>query len=174
MLRKYLYRITSSLPCRLIDIDGRPYLERYAMPAWLRKFLKRFGVTAYLHRFVRGDSERHVHDHPWPWALSFVLCGSYIEERITGFDVDKGWHSVMRRVRWFNYIKALDFHRITEPKPETWTLFIHGPRQKSWGFLHQMESAVGYWQPFDTARAADWDKASPPGAQAGRQPYPCA
>lgn len=170
MVRKILYRITHNLPCRLIDVSGRPYLERYAMPACLRQLFKRFGVAVYLHRFVSGDSERNVHDHPWPWAVSLVLCGSYVEERVTALCVDDGWQAKEHHVRWINVLRSLDFHMITAPESETWTLFIHGPRVKSWGFLHQMESAVVYHQPYDAKSAVGWENTALPAHQAGRQP----
>lgn len=35
-----------------------------------------------------------------------------------------------------NIIRGTDFHRILlVPGEEAWTLFIHGPRTKGWGFL---------------------------------------
>lgn len=171
MIRKLLYKLTASLPCRIIDIDGKPYLERYGMPEALRKALKQwFGITIYLHRFVSGDSERHVHDHPWNRSIALVLAGTYIEERVTGFDPETGWQSIQRNIRWFNKINGLDFHRIVKPKPQTWTLFIHTKRIKGWGFLHSMDNTVTYHQPFDVANNNNWEPTALSGWLTRRQP----
>lgn len=172
MLSQLLFRLTAGLPCRKIDIDGKPYLERY----WLGSM---FGLTAYLHRFVSGDDERHVHDHPWRWSAALVLAGGYLEERVTALCPTYGWFAVYRRMfpGRVNMIREGDFHRITEPKPETWTLFIHRPRCKSWGFLSRLDAEspdhgmVLYHQPYDTAATHGWHLAAPRGDDANRAPF---
>jgi len=169
-IHKILYKITAQLPCRLIDVNGSPYMERYAMPKFLRTALKRLGFTAYLHRFVSSDSERNVHDHPWPWAIAFVLTGRYIEQRVTGLDIENGWISKLQTIRWFNRLGSLDFHCITKPQPNTWTLFIHGPRTKSWGFLEAIDTGTVYHQPYDVAATLDWESNSQTGQHTCRQP----
>lgn len=169
MIRKLLYKLTGRLPCRLIKVDDKPYMERYYVG-------RVFGVTAYLHRFVQGDGDRHVHDHPWDWSLGWVLAGGYEEERLTGFDPAGGWQQKTRRVRWWrpNFIGRRTFHRITEPEPETWTLFLHGRKTKGWGFLAPAEEflpgqqGVVYHQPLDLAASAGWRERAQPGARAGR------
>ena len=172
MIRRLLFKLSGRLPCRLIDIEGRPYLERY--------YLGRVrGVTFYLHRFVQGDGDRNVHDHPWDWSLGWVLAGGYDEERLTGFDPGSGWQHKRRRVRWWrpNFIGRRTFHRIADPRPETWTLFIHGRKTKGWGFLAQAHdlgtggSAVIYRQPYDVARTRAWWTRAEPGARAGRAAF---
>jgi len=131
MVASLLHKFAGGLRYRLISIGGRPYLERHFL-------FKRFGVTGYLHHFVSGDDEREVHDHPWRWSFSVILTGGYIEERLDWFDLDRcGWAAHVRRMfpLRVNFIGARTFHRIVEPKPGTWTLFVHGPRMKGWGFL---------------------------------------
>ncbi len=132
MLRKILYRYTRGRIARRIDLDGNRYLERYLVG-------QRFGVTAYLHRFVAGDGDRNVHDHPWNWSLSLVLAGGYTEERLVRLDANSGWLTKYRRLRpgSVNLLRASSFHRITRPEPETWTLFLHTPKVREWGFLHR-------------------------------------
>lgn len=40
---------------------------------------KLLGYNCKLHTFFRGDMDRELHDHPWPfWTL--VICGGYHEE----------------------------------------------------------------------------------------------
>jgi len=158
-MRKLLYKITANLPCRLINIGDEPYLERY----FLGKIL---GVTFYLHRFVSADTEREVHDHPWGWAFALVLAGGYWEERLIHFDMETGWASRYRKIRCgqINIIGAPIFHRIGNAHLETYTLFVHGARIKSWGFLsffqgNRLEKSVTkYHQPYDVKKSSGWEK----------------
>ncbi|HEB92340.1 MAG TPA: hypothetical protein ENI94_02520 [Gammaproteobacteria bacterium] len=165
---KLLYRFTAGRPCRLIHRHkNERYLERY----WLGRV---FGVTAYLHRFVARDADDWVHDHPWGWSVAIVLTGRYQEERLKWFDPAVGWTSVFRVLRAgrINIIRGQDFHRITDCQPETWTLFIHGPRRKGWGFLEKSEAVVCYYQPYDTAVSHQWHTRVPTGRNADRAPLP--
>lgn len=65
-------------PSKHITLDGidggerRPYMTRWhVLPRnkWL---------NIYLHRFIHGDDDRALHDHPWHSA-SLILAGRYIE-----------------------------------------------------------------------------------------------
>jgi hypothetical protein len=137
-----LMRLTDWMPAREIRGDhGEEYLERYYV-------IRAFGITAYLHRFLADDSDRGLHDHPWSWALSLILVGQYDEIR----------RDRTRRRRWVNWLRGDTFHRITLV-PGTricWTLFIHGPYVKPWGFLEPIvDDDRGNWKnclmfvPFD-------------------------
>ncbi len=159
-----LYRFAGQLRYRLISIGGRPYLERHFL-------FKRFSITAYLHRFVSGDDERNVHDHPWSWAFSLILSGGYTEERLRWFDPN-GCSFTFRRMfpLRINIIGPRAFHRVTKPKPDTWTLFVHGPRVKGWGFLSELpmsievkdkSMAVVYHQPHASVDNRDWIHTAP-------------
>ena len=139
MLNKLLYKLTALLPCRLIKLDAGPYLERYYLG-------QLFGVTFYLHRFVSSDSERHIHNHPWKWGASLIVAGNYLEERCVDICPSiegSGCLTSVARRRWFNRFDGNTFHRISDAKPGTWTLFFHGPRVKvggglkGWGFLER-------------------------------------
>lgn len=172
MLRKFLFRLTGRLPCRLIHRgQGERYLERYWVGQWL-------GMTAYLHRFVARDADEWVHDHPWRWSVAIVLAGGYLEERLKWFDPRSGWG---KRFRWLragriNFIRGRDFHRILESHPETWTLFIHGRRVKGWAFLqvmdlpHLIRPVIAYHQPYNVTASADWQRRAPVGRDADRAP----
>ena len=166
MIRRALYRLTAGLRCRLISRDGRPYLERY--------YLGRIGpVTAYLHRFVGRDGDEETHDHPWR-AASLVLAGGYREERARLNGAARP-QIRLRRVRWANALALHSLHRIAETEPDAWTLFVHGPRRKGWGFVRYLAPTDGtrpatlYHQPFPPWRGEDW-AAAPLGRDAGRQP----
>lgn len=129
LISNWLYNITASMPCRLISrTEGEPYLERYYVGEW-------FGVTFYLHRFVQADADEELHDHPWSWMLSLILCGWYLEDVLYAFDPEFGIDADTKKRKWFNFFRASKFHRIWRAKPETWTLFMHGRRIKRWGFL---------------------------------------
>lgn len=170
MINKFLFWLSGRLPCRLIYIDDMPYLERYSVGKW-------FGMSFYLHRFVGMDEEREVHDHPWAWAYSLVLTGSYLEEVVFALDLDRGWLSGLHRIRWFNRLGPNVFHRIVRPAPRTWTLFVHGKRIKTWGFLKHIDPGGGlsnklvmYYQPYDTKASAGWAEKCSRGCESRRAP----
>jgi hypothetical protein len=125
-LRKTLFGLSSRLPCRIISDAGVPYLERYGL-------FRAFGLRCYLHRFVGDDPARGLHDHPWPWAVAFVISGRYFEERRGMNDAPD-----VRIVRWFNFLVGDNFHRVLLPwdRKDVWTIFVHRDANvKRWGFL---------------------------------------
>src|SRR5262245_48626738 len=108
--------------------DGRPKLYR----TYLFGTGKTFGL--FLHQFVRSDAPTRFHDHPWRWSVSFILRGGYVEERRRR---DEG--TVTRRYLKpgrFNVLVPEVFHRVElcDGRP-AWTLFLHGPKIREWGFL---------------------------------------
>jgi hypothetical protein len=140
LIESLLLHITDRLPCRIIDGEhGEPYLERYYLAGL-------FGWHAYLHRFVDSDPDRGLHDHPWARAASLVLTGGYDELRLAqpprhGAGEAAAVTSLpihTRHVRpWrLNLLRGSDYHRVVlrDGRP-AWTLFLHGPRVKGWGFL---------------------------------------
>lgn len=159
-MQRFLWWVTQWLRVRVIYVDGRPYLERY--------YLGRvFDWTAYLHRFVREDSERWLHDHPWRLAVSVVLAGGYLEERWRWLCPQVGLVTEVCCVTWGNILRGRDFHRIIHVLPGTWTLFLHGRRAKEWGFVEEVRPRIGqgcmfdYQQPFPVERTADWASDAP-------------
>ncbi len=154
-VRRGLFRLSGRLACRIISDGEHPYLERYFL-------FRAFGVTAYLHRFVGSDPDRGLHDHPWPWAFSAVLAGSYLERRRAG----------ERSVRWFNRLSGDTFHRVIIPPgaPSVWTLFVHSnARVKPWGFWHEEAGGPGAgaglarWQPHASSTPRQWWLEAPRG-----------
>jgi hypothetical protein len=116
LINMILYFITGFLPCRIISINKKSYLERYYL-----------GGGWFIHRFLSNDGDRHVHNHPWTWAMSFIICGSYLEKLY-----DK---SIVNR-KWFNLIRRDTYHQIVSIEPKTWTLFVHSKhRYHTWGFI---------------------------------------
>lgn len=125
-ITRFLFWLTDRLPAREIrGPHGEPYLERYSLGGL-------FGWRAYIHRFRASDPDRGLHDHPWGWSASLILTGGYSEVRA----------GAMRRLfpGQVNIIRGRDFHRILiDDGAEAWTLFVHGPRVKGWGFLRNGE-----------------------------------
>jgi hypothetical protein len=160
MIRRFLLWLTARLPVKVIGRPGSPYVEWYhvaTLPGLFR---------VQLHRFLRSDPDG-LHDHPWGWACSIILAGWYFEERRDRV-----------RVRSRGYAMNGDtFHRVVLPHAcDVWTLFIHGPYVKHWGFITPLQGspswyrrAGGLWRYQARTRDAEgfstwpWDKDTPRG-----------
>lgn len=125
LLNALLYWVGGWLRCRLIKVNEQPYLERYFVGQLFQRHI-------YLHRFLASDDPAQgVHDHPWEWSMSFILCGWYIEHR--------RWKQAIKRR--FNFIGGDHFHRVELPaRVYAWSLFIAGPPKpgRVWGMLHRV------------------------------------
>jgi len=133
LMSQLLFKITSFCRCRIINgQDHAPYLERYHL-------LKLpFNYQVYLHRFVASDPGRGLHNHPWNSACSLVLSGEYEEIRMADTSNNHALQSRRVCAGRFNWIDGTVFHRINLiDNREVWTLFIHGSKAKSWGFLQK-------------------------------------
>lgn len=94
-------------------------------------------LSIFVHDFLRSDSDRCVHDHPW-WFVSVILRGGY-------WEVDKDrvyrWHGpgsiLVRRATWAHRIE------LKNPWDPVTSLVITGPKVRQWGF-HTM---IG-WKPW--------------------------
>jgi len=147
VIENYLERLTDSLHGRCIHTGGVLYMERYYLKSF-RLFGKKYAI--FIQRFNRSDAERELHNHPWRWALSFILVGWYFEYRLRRQKDFVGTVRKQRR-RFFNALFADTFHRVVLPVDErgkhypVWTLFIHGPAESErWGFLHPLTTAGDY------------------------------
>jgi hypothetical protein len=137
LIARFLSRFAPCLRRRdLFGVHGI-YLSRFT--------LARLGaVRVYLNRFHRGDEDLELHDHPWRWAVSLILSGGYTEERRDGVRV-----SLRVRVPGnLNVILGDTFHRIASVQPDTWTLFVAGPRAKDWGFWNRVGGTFTPWRDF--------------------------
>lgn len=113
------------------------YLNRW----WLIPRNRWFNI--YLHQFLRSDDDRALHDHPW-FNLSWLIRGSYIEHTISAGGINRK----RRRVRGdFKLRPPWAAHRIELDDGDCWTVFITGPRLRSWGF-HCPESGWVHWRDF--------------------------
>lgn len=148
-----IFWISGYLPCRLINRpNDEPYLERYYIGTL---FKWRF----YLHRFVDTDVNEGTHNHPWNYAISIVLLGSYIQEvGIPG----KSSYSVISLV---NFISQNNIHRIVSCENETWTLFFHSPKKYDWGFFDEHGVFTS-----NINNSDGWEKICPIGKYSKRAP----
>jgi hypothetical protein len=127
----------------------RPYLRRW----WL---LPRNPVlNVYLHQFLRSDDDRALHSHPWLFNVSWLLRGGYVEHTPGGMHkrmagaVKFRWGSAWHRVQLLRAAIASGYTGTPRPfGPELpcWTLFITGPRVRSWGF--DCDGRFVHWRDF--------------------------
>ena len=133
-LPRWLHRALLNFAHRRLDtapdfVIGGDYLLRW----WIlpRNPL----LNVYLHVFGRSDDDRALHDHPWA-SCSIVLTGGYWEVLpcspsipiASTFEVWRAPGAVVVR-------GAREAHRIAlDPGEYCVTLFITGPRVRSWGF----------------------------------------
>lgn len=108
-----------------VVLSGRVYLRRLHLVQvpW-------FSVMLHWIRFP--DPQRDPHCHPVTF-LSVVLRGGYTEWRssLRGAQARVG---VVHRVRWWNFVRATDVHKILTVEPGTLTLVFAGPVVRRWGF----------------------------------------
>lgn len=130
-------------PDFIIGGQADPYLLRW----WLLPRNPVFNV--YLHCFKRSDDDRALHDHPWS-NLSILLRGRYIEH------TERNGEPAQRELAagdWRLRLLGSFRHRVELfPGEFAWTLFLTGPRYRSWGF-YCLRGWV-HWKDF----TADGDK----------------
>jgi hypothetical protein len=118
-------------PDHIIGGADDPYLLRWWMIPRNRVF------NIYLHKFLRSDDDRALHDHPWP-SVSIILRGGYREHFHGGFADRRPGAVVFRR--------ATTAHRVELRNGPAWSLFVTGPRIRSWGF--HCPQGWRHWQEF--------------------------
>jgi len=139
MNHNLLMAITAAMPMKTIQVNGEPYLERYFVGLQLD------GTQIWLHRFLRNDSEEHLHSHPWS-ATSIMLCGWYQEE------LDSGVQAFRNMTGDVTEITPGRLHRIAAVEPNTWTMMVVRPeRREFWHFIdndgrkHMMAASPFTW-----------------------------
>ena len=125
---------------------GTPYLTRWCLRTrW-------FGV--YVHRFEESDIPV-MHDHPWNF-VSIVLRGGYAEYRPGHTDPCNRWFTVddrtVRRAGSVAFRRAEQLHHVQLIRQPTWTLIIHGPKRKEWGFI--VNGKWVHWLEYHETRGA--------------------
>ncbi len=154
IVRRGCETFARKLPTWVITVDkDDPYLARHYVfqKDWIPAFLKRalrWVPSIFFHEFLRGDSDREYHNHPWKFSASIILAGGYTEERLVLVDGD--YKVVTRTLRpgMINIIRDEDFHRVALLDGKTtWTLFIAGQRTgEEWGFLDLVTREFVTWR----------------------------
>lgn len=112
--------------------DESPYMLRWW---WLPR--NRF-LNMYVHVFLKDDEDRAYHDHPWA-SLSLLCRGKLKELFYTDVEIEFGGTPTGSRIieagQW-SYRPAKFAHRLIVPAQQEppITIFITGPRIRSWGF----------------------------------------
>lgn len=161
MIARLLNTLARRFPLREIVEDNTLYLERFCLLGDMQARHAWLPFSVYLHHFVRPDSDRALHNHPWPWAVSFVLSGGYLEARKATLlesvlspleELTHRAHGGVLQTRWLhagavNIIRGDTFHRVAElsSKAPTWTLFVVGRKEQAWGFDVPGQGFVPFW-----------------------------
>jgi hypothetical protein len=164
LFRRLLHTATARLPVRIITAeidgveDGVPLFERYLVGR-LPRFGRWGGGVIYLHHYLRSDPDDSLHDHPWNWGIALPLAGGYDEVRLAGFDTGGMRLKTTRRPPGRAYrLTGADFHRVVLHGPTSWSLFIHGPLTKAWGFLRPAAESNAATVRFDAPNNWDMDE----------------
>lgn len=134
-------------PDVVIGGADRPYMLRwYVIPR--NRFL-----NIYLHQFLRSDDDRALHDHPW-MNLSILLRGGYFEHTIAAGGIETKellWAGEWRFRRSGRMAHRIELLGRQGQLRSCWTLFITGPRYRSWGFHCPKEGWIR-WDRFTDSR----------------------
>lgn len=128
-------RVWSTVRARPSDVDigrddcGRPYMQRWHAIPRNRYF------NVYLHVYYHDD-DRILHSHPW-WSLSVCVSGA-LREFYTRTSEGAN-RPETHEVRWVRrgdlvWRNADMFHRLEVQAGRTITIFITGPKFKTWYF----------------------------------------
>jgi hypothetical protein len=147
MMRTFWLWLLSFFPHFTMVRDGKPYMTRYWVLGGSTKTTEHrwLPFNLFLHCFHADDWTIAPHNHPWDWARSLILSGSYREHRIIGYLTggEPVWRARQFGPGQINKIGADDFHYATLNTAEVWTLFLVGTKHgKSWGFLDAREGFV--------------------------------
>lgn len=107
------------------DLVLGTYLARwrlFPMPSWIDTHIG----NVYLHRFDSSD-DRVLHDHPY-WNLSIILKGAY-------YEIGPDRVRQLREPGTIVLRSPEQLHHLQIARGPVWTLFFHGPRVRTWGFL---------------------------------------
>jgi hypothetical protein len=111
-------------PDMVIGGEDDPYLLRWFVIPRNKMF------NVYLHEFYRSDDDRALHDHPWV-NCSILLEGEYTEHTIAAGGIN---HRRILRAGDVVMRGAKSAHRIELHAGRCMTLFLTGPKLRTWGF----------------------------------------
>lgn len=127
---KMMKALAESRPADVnIGPEGDAYMQRWFVIPRNRVF------NIYLHIF-RHDDERVLHSHPW-WSISLLLWGTVAEywtPSANGAADVRQHRFAMHEMGAIAVRSASLFHRIELRSPAAMTLFITGPKIRTWFF----------------------------------------
>jgi hypothetical protein len=151
--------LRAAFPNRDITHAGDLYMRRFLLTPSV------FGWQLMLHKIVRPDADHVLHDHPWDFA-TLCLRGGYVE-----VEYGPGETRLSPLLPGDLRLRAAEHvHRITEViGPAAWTLVLHGPRRREWGFWDTSVSPP-HWTRAAEYFTPDYDKAAPAARKFGGAP----
>lgn len=127
-LKSFALKTIDARPCDKIigENPDDPYMLRWHIIPRNPFF------NIYLHYFLHSDDDRALHDHPWINA-SILIKGQYVEHTPTGKFLRREGFVYMRRAKQAHRVQLMGTFSAKKEIPCT-TLFITGPRIRTWGF----------------------------------------
>ena len=112
--------------------DGALYLRRFYL-------IRTKPFAIFLHKIVRGDADRLVHNHPWPFGV-LILRGSYWEELPINPEASTSLELITKFVKRgpgsIRFMRANQLHRVhLDSGQVVWSLFFRLRAEREWGFL---------------------------------------
>ena len=114
------------------------YLVRYYL---LLRDRAQFPFNVFIHKFIKGDDDKDLHDHPWGFA-HIILSGGYWEYVLEDPTDDNNTNirKVWRGPGYWNVAGSDHKHRIELlPGTQPWTIFIPFKQSNDWGFWRILE-----------------------------------
>lgn len=153
--RRVLRWVCGYLPVRVIErSDGAPYLSKYLV---YESGPGRDSWRVHVHCFHQSDEDWALHNHPWEWAVGWILAGGYREWR--RYERPSGARAPVYEVGTrayapgsVNLILSSTFHRVELLDGECWTLFVSGPIVGTWGFWSRNDDSFTPWRDFLRAK----------------------
>jgi hypothetical protein len=120
------FLVRRSLKLTVIRHCGDPYLVRLTL-------INLFGYSAKFHVFLRGDMDRELHDHPWPF-VTWCLLGGYMEEIGLKDPRKPSRFEEMKPGQW-KYRSCHHRHRVILAEGQyAVTIVFTGRTRRTWGF----------------------------------------
>lgn len=120
----------------IVNCDRDPYLYRWYV-------VRTKWIALFIHRFIRGDEDRALHDHPWNFLVIPIWRG-YIEHSDRPFIMWNGQSSEWKRVKVVRRVypilgarfrRATYRHRVQLIDGKcSWSLFVRFRKCRDWGF----------------------------------------
>ena len=140
------------------DRDGAgEYLVRYYL---LLRDRVGFPFNVFIHKFIKGDSDKDLHDHPWGFA-HIILSGGYWEYVLEDPDDDENTNvrKVWRGPGYWRVAGPEHRHRIElRPGTQPWTIFIPFKHSNDWGFWRALDDMSDEPPEYATERKGLWYK----------------